>query len=257
MKFRKMHGLGNDFIVMDLLGGGDAEKLKSRARELCDRHFGIGADGQVMILPSETCDAQMRIINSDGTEPEMCGNAIRCVARYLRETGAAGESMSIETLGGVKNITIYENMRASVDMGAPEITGAWVTVVDGARAKFTCVSTGNPHVVTFDALPDGEVLLREGLRISTHPFFPKGVNVEFCQIENPSEITMRVYERGAGATLACGTGATASFFAAHAQGLVENHASVHLTGGTLDFDMLENGHVIMTGPSETSFIGEI
>ena len=262
MDFIKMHGLGNDFIIIDQYARVTVDNPSALARNLCPRGFAVGADGLVLVLPSEIADARMRIFNPDGSEPEMCGNAIRCVARFLYESGHLPRTrMTIETLAGIMEITVrLENghfAAASVDMGAPEITGVCDIPVNSVSAHFTCMSTGNPHAVTHDIWPDDETFRRHGPLIERHSYFPAGTNVEFVRIDSRTHATVRVWERGAGATLACGTGATAVFFSLVNEGLLEKHAVISLPGGDLEFDYMDNGHAVMTGPALTSYKGSI
>jgi len=261
MKFIKMHGLGNDFIVVDCMQRPFEADPAAAAVKLCSRRFSVGADGLVLVLSSDKADARMRIFNPDGSEPEMCGNAVRCVARFLYESGyITGNSIGVDTLAGIMYITITAEdgvfTAASVDMGAPRITGEHRIDIDGAAARFTAVSTGNPHAVTWDVWPDDAVFAECGPNIERHSFFPEGTNVEFCRAESRSHARVRVWERGAGPTLACGTGATASFFSGVTAGLLDKKATMSLPGGDLSFEMLENGHVVMTGPAEEAYRGE-
>ena len=262
MEFIKMHGLGNDFIVIDQFCAQTIADPAQLARSLCPRGFAVGADGLVLVLPSEKADARMRIFNPDGSEPEMCGNAIRCVARFLYESGhVPADKMRVETLAGIMEITLrLENgvfSAASVDMGAPVITAGHAIPVGGADVRFTAVSTGNPHAVTWDIWPDDETFRKYGPVIERHALFPAGTNVEFCRAESRAHAQVRVWERGAGPTLACGTGATASFFAGVKAGILDTHAIMTLPGGDLEFDLLENGHAIMTGPAAEAYRGRI
>ena len=262
MDFIKMHGLGNDFIIIDQVARRTIASPSDLAKKLCARGFSVGADGLVLVLPSEIAHARMRIFNPDGTEPEMCGNAIRCVARFLYESGHRPYThMTIETLAGIMDITIrLENghfAAAGVDMGAPAITGTHIIPINDTDASFTAVSTGNPHTVTWDVWPDDETFRRFGPIIERHPLFPAGTNVEFARVDSRTHATVRVWERGAGPTLACGTGATATFFALHNAGLMDDRAVIALPGGELEFEYLENGHVIMNGPAETSYRGSL
>ena len=262
MEFIKMHGLGNDFIILDgflTTVPGDHAAL---ARMVCDRHFSIGGDGLVIILPAESADAEMRIFNPDGSQPEMCGNAIRCVAKYLYETGHVhAHQMRIKTLAGMMDIKLAlcedKVTKVSVDMGAPRVTGRSEILIVGQSCEFMCVTTGNPHAVTYSIYPEDDVFMKYGPRIERNPVFPEGTNVEFCRVDSPRHISIRVWERGAGPTLACGTGATASFFAGVKAGLLENSVVASLPGGELEFVINEDGHVIMTGPAETAFRGRL
>lgn len=275
MHFTKVHGLGNDFILVNAsTGQGFPDDYTTLAKELCDRKFGIGADGLVLLLDSGVADVRMRIINSDGSEAEMCGNAIRCVAKYLYEQGIARKNeIKVETLAGIivpqvihKN-GVVEAVR--VDMGEPileresiPMKGASGRVineeinVDGQNLSITAVSMGNPHAVIF--VPDISSVEWEdiGPKIENHPLFPRKTNVEFVQVLNPKEVNMVVWERGAGPTMACGTGACAVAVAGALNGLIEKSVTVNLPGGALHIEWAENGHVYMTGPATEVFQGE-
>lgn len=278
MNFTKMHGLGNDFIVI----AGELELpsvASALALRLCDRHFGIGADGLVYILPSERADYRMRIINSDGTEAEQCGNAIRCAAKYIYDHGlvsADRTSLVIETIGAgpqAVELTVRDNVVAAVrvDMGEPVLAGAQVPVlVDaepvlehpieaGGRAfQFTAVSMGNPHCVIFTEDAVHFDLAAWGPKLETHPLFPRRVNVEFATVRDRGYADMRVWERGAGPTLACGTGACATLVAGVISGRMDRSAIVSLAGGELHIEWSEqNNRVYMTGPAETVFKGTL
>ncbi|MBD2846167.1 diaminopimelate epimerase [Paenibacillus sp. IB182496] len=276
MDFTKMHGLGNDFIVIY----GERElpaEAAELATRLCDRHFGIGADGLVYILPSERADYRMRIINSDGSEAEQCGNAIRCVAKYVYDNGhAASQELTIETLGaGVQKVqlTVRDGKaeRVRVDMGEPVLDGLKVpTTVDtdpvldhpievgGREFRFTAVSMGNPHCVIYVDDAAGFDLAAWGPLLETHPMFPRKINVEFVTVKSRSHTDMRVWERGAGPTLACGTGACATVVASALNGLTDRTATVSLAGGDLLIEWSgADNHVYMTGPAETVFSGQV
>ena len=260
MDFVKMHGLGNDFIVIDQYARTTVTDPSALARKLCARGFSVGADGLVLVLPSDIANARMRIFNPDGSEPEMCGNAIRCVARFLYESGhIPSTNMTIETLAGIMRISIrLENGRfaaAGVDMGAPAITGEHTIKIADTDAVFTAVSTGNPHAITWSVWPDDETFRKYGPIVERHPLFPAGTNVEFVRVHSRSHAQVRVWERGAGPTLACGTGGTATFYALMKAGLMENRGVITLPGGDLEYEYLDNGHVIMTGPAETAYRG--
>lgn len=276
MRFIKMHGLGNDFVFLDHFfgtpdGNMDYPKL---AKKLCHRQFGIGGDGLAIILPSEIAHAKMRIFNSDGSEPEMCGNAIRCFARYVYDQGIViDDSMQVETEAGILklNLTIKEGQvqGVRVDMGEPILRADLIPVLGegepvvgqeievlGETYLYTAVSMGNPHCIIiiedFSAL-DFE---RLGPAIEKHPLFPRKTNVEFIQVNSPSELTMKVWERGAGPTLACGTGACAATVAAVLNQRTERDLTVHLPGGDLFIEWGSDNHVYMTGPATYSFKGE-
>lgn len=276
MEFTKMHGLGNDFIVIY----GEKE-LPDQAAELaikwCNRFFGIGADGLVYILPSDKADFQMRIINSDGTEAEQCGNAIRCVAKYVYDHGYVDrENITIQTMGaGVQPVKLtVENGKVSkvrVDMGPPVLEGLQVPTTidanpvlnvpieaDGNEFSFTAVSMGNPHCVIYVDDAVNFDLAAWGPKLEVHPYFPKKINVEFATVKDREHIDMRVWERGAGPTLACGTGACATLVSSVLNGLSERAAWISLKGGDLFIEWSEeDNHVYMTGPAEVVFTGTI
>ena len=258
MRFIKMQGLGNDFL---LVYGQIPEEVASLCRGLCDRHFGVGADGVIYVSPSWIADGRMRIFNADGSEAKMCGNGIRCVGKYLFDRGLVRkDSMTIETLSGVKVLTLtVENDRVSrvaVDMGRAVLEETDVALPEGMGAG-TLVSTGNPHLVVFSEHVEDLPLWGPG--IQQDPRFPDGVNVEFVQVLSPARLRMRVWERGCGVTLACGTGACASVFAAVQRGLCPAGAPVEvdLDGGPLSVTVDTAGHVSMEGPAVTVFEGEI
>lgn len=271
MKFTKLHGLGNDFIIVN--GFSQAPEAPNRlANRLCDRHFGIGADGLILALPSDGADARMRIFNADGGEPEMCGNGIRCLGKFLWDEGLVRKrSMAIETLAGVLRLTLGReegNVRfLTVDMGMPRMRPADIPVnagtnvvnieLDGEPARFFCVSMGNPHAVTFDCYPEDERFRRLGAALERHPLFPQGANIEFCRLRDGGGADVRVWERGDGPTLACGTGACAVLAAGASMGLLPRHAEIHLPGGALEIRWGEDGHMVMTGPAETVYRGEV
>ena len=279
IEFVKMHGLGNDFILVDCVNKslGDSLFLSYLAKKFCDRNFGIGADGLILILPSSKADIQMRIFNSDGTEAQMCGNGIRCFAKYALENKLISKTIfTVETLAGI--ITpelIFKDKEISgikVNMGNPKLKRREIpmigedtlTVVDETLKvnlkqtfKITCVSMGNPHCIIFvndmQSTPVNEI----GPKIENHPIFPEKTNVEFIQILNRKEINFKVWERGVGETLACGTGACAALVASVLNKKSERQAIIHLTGGDLDIEWIENGPIFMTGPAELVFKGEI
>lgn len=278
MQFFKVHGLGNDFILVDLLQQEwpDGERgLSDAARRLCHRQFGIGADGLVLIRPSRQADVAMQIINADGSEAEMCGNAIRCVAKYLCERGGIQkEEIRVETKAGVMvPRLVLEKGRVEavrVDMGPPRLErrdipmigtpGRVVNeplVLEGQTFYVTAISMGNPHCVLF--VPDVEQVDLAGLgpKLENHPAFPRKTNVEFVQVLNTAEVKMRVWERGAGPTLACGTGACATVVASVLNGYTGRLVKVHLPGGTLFIEWAEDGHLYMTGPAQEVFCGQI
>lgn len=274
MEFTKMHGLGNDFIVV-----AGEPRLPDNAPELavklCSRFFGIGADGLVYILPSEKADFMMRIVNSDGSEAEQCGNAIRCVAKYVYDHGmTAGSEITVETIGaGVQKVQLYVQggkvATVRVDMGEPVLQGAQIPMtidsetvidhpieVDGRTFKFTAVSMGNPHCVIYVDDAVNFDLAAWGPKLETHPLFPRRTNVEFVTVKTRGYSDMRVWERGAGPTLACGTGACATLVSSVLNGLADRQGTVSLKGGDLyiEWDEADN-HVYMTGPAEEVFKG--
>mgnify|MGYP002515468991 FL=1 len=274
MRFWKYQGDGNDFVVLDGTSG-DLEIDTEWCVRACDRHFGVGADGVLYIMPGNGTDISMRVINADGSEAEMCGNGIRCVAKHARDAGLVdSDEFTIWTPAGVKKAMVSrgaDDRVASVriDMGAPIVDARTVPVdadgrfldepfeADGVRFRASAVSMGNPHFITFDPLDD-DTVDRLGPVLERHPFFPRKTNVEFCSVEN-GRITIRVFERGAGWTLACGTGACASTVAAALKGLVPfgEPVDVRLPGGWLKITVDENlGYVLMEGPAELVFIGE-
>lgn len=269
VKFTKMHGCGNDYIYFDAIAKPSLIPHPDRtAIKLADRHFGIGGDGIVLILPSTAADFRMRMFNSDGSESEMCGNAIRCVAKYLCDNDyVKGDAVRIETGAGVKAISIVREdgrfVSARVDMGEPilagpkipvhvndePVVGVPVTVAAGRNYAMTCVSMGNPHCVIFvDRLTDEQVLI-DGRELEVNPLFPRRINVEFVEVIARNEVRMRVWERGAGETFACGTGASAVGVAGVLNGLTDRRITVHLLGGDLQIEWSENNHVFMTGPA--------
>ena len=270
MRFTKMHGLGNDFIVVDAIRNSIPDPA-DLARRICQRRFAIGADGLILIGESDCADASMRIYNSDGSEAEMCGNGIRCVAKYLYDSGLCKKTdMAIDTLAGIKPIRLCVDgaavLTATVDMGEPEFEPAHVPVkaetnrvriqLDGHALDFFCVSMGNPHAVTFDLFPDEDAFLRYGAELERHPLFPARMNVEFCRLDGPDSVTVKVWERGAGSTLACGTGSCAVLAAGVELGLLRRSADIHLPGGTLHNEWRDDGHIYMTGPAEVAGMGE-
>lgn len=255
-----------------------SDTLKTRPISACaisDRHFGIGADGLILICPTEKADVRMRMFNADGSESEMCGNGIRCVAKYVYDHGIAQKSpMTIETGRGILTLEIEASQgkarRVRVNMGEPILKSVEIPTmlpgdppvnvpleVDGRIFHVTCVSMGNPHCVTFvDELTD-DLVLRIGPMIENHPAFPARVNAEFVRVDGPGEITMRVWERGSGETWACGTGASAVAVAGVLAGKTERRIIGHLRGGDLELEWSEeDNHVYKTGPAVEVFTGE-
>lgn len=274
MKFTKMHGCGNDYVYINCFNE-TVQDPSALAIKVSDRHFGIGSDGLILICPSTVADFRMRMFNADGSEGEMCGNGIRCVAKYVYDHGMTdAKKISIETGAGIKYLDLtVEDGKVSlvkVDMGEPILAPAEIPVdfagermvnepveVDGKEWNMTCVSMGNPHAVVF--VPDTKSLELEkmGPHFEHHKIFPKRTNTEFVQILSRNEINMRVWERGSGETLACGTGTCASVMACILNGYTEHEVLVHLIGGdlTIHYDEKSN-HIFMTGPAVTVFEGE-
>ncbi|MBL7684587.1 MAG: diaminopimelate epimerase [Deltaproteobacteria bacterium] len=269
MPFTKMHGLGNDFIVINDFDN-QIPDLSKQARILCDRRFGIGCDQLLIVKPSEVADAKMLIFNADGSEVEMCGNGIRCFAQYVRKHGIVSQDeMVIETLAGLIKPVLKGNL-VEVDMGEPVLSGPEIPVnlagmviskplqIEGQTYDITCVSMGNPHCVIFVEDVSAVPLEKIGPRIEHHELFPKRTNVEFVHVLNKRHIQVRVWERGSGITLACGTGACGTAVAAVLNGLTERQITVQLPGGNLEIHWSEkDNHVYMTGPGVEVFTGEI
>lgn len=276
MKFTKMHGCGNDYVYVDCTNE-MIEEPSEVSKYVSDRHFGIGSDGLILICSSDSADFKMVMYNADGSEGAMCGNGIRCVAKYVYDKGLTDKkNISIETKSGIKELELtVEDGKVSlvkVNMGAPILKAKDIPVdidtekcidsdinVDGKNYKITCVSMGNPHAVTFI---DEDVKLfpieKIGPKFENHPMFPDRVNTEFVQVLNRHEVNMRVWERGSGETLACGTGTCATVVACVLNGLTDDEVTVHLLGGDLfiKYDR-ENNTVWMTGPAVIAFEGTI
>ncbi len=275
MEFVKVHGLGNDFIVLDLINRPmNKQSWGKLAVDMCNRYFGIGADGLVLLDKSLIADIKMRIFNSDGTEPEMCGNAIRCVAAYAyQQKIVVNKKLTIETKAGIIKPEIIDadinRALVRVDMGEPILTPQDIPVtlpdeikvvdypidVSGQQVRITCVSMGNPHCVIFVPEINDHLVNSMGPLVEKHQIFPNKTNVEFVRVLDGITLEMRVWERGAGSTLACGTGACASLVAARMQGLVEASATVKLAGGDLFIEWGTDNHVYMTGPAVRVFSG--
>lgn len=275
MKFTKMHGTGNDYIYVNAMQEQVIDP-STLAVNLSDRHFGIGSDGLVLILPSETADFRMRMFNADGSEAEMCGNASRCVGKYVYDKGLTKKTfVKLETKAGIKNLnlTVEEGHVSSVcvDMGEPILEPELIPVrtnrksavllpltIEGVEYEITCVSMGNPHAVLFTSGIDKLNLPETGPKFENHPDFPKHTNTEFVEVINPGHARMRVWERGAGETLACGTGACAVLVAGVLCDLLEPKARIDLLGGSLQIEWnRQNNHVYMTGGATMVFEGEL
>lgn len=260
IKFTKMHGLGNDFVVVDATGTLSAWHPSAKeAAFLQDRHFGIGGDQLLLLYPSDKADLRMAIFNADGSEVEMCGNGIRCCALFARKRGlVAKDEMTIETPAGIMRPVIVGS-EVRVDMGAPKIEGVASAPPEGlALPPMTCVSMGNPHAVFFVFDAESFPVAEWGPQVERHPMFPKRTNVEFVQVLDRKTVRMRVWERGAGITMACGTGSCATYVAAISNGFADATGKVILDGGTLTINWEGEGKsVFMTGPATEVFSGEI
>ncbi len=275
MKFTKMQGLGNDYVYVNCLKEKIADPPEL-ARKISDRHFGVGSDGLIMINPSDKADFEMEMYNADGSRAEMCGNGIRCVAKYVYDYGLTDKTyISVETLAGIKYLDLtVEDGKVSlvkVDMGQPILEPEKIPVaskgsrvvdepllVDGKEYRMTCVSMGNPHAVIFvDEDVKNLPLEKMGPSFENHTCFPKRVNTEFVRVIDRHTAEMRVWERGSGETLACGTGTCAVAVACVLNGLTEDAITVHLLGGDLYIEWdREKNTVYMTGPAEAVFDGE-
>lgn len=275
-KFTKMQGAGNDYIYVNCFEE-KIENINTVAKMVSDRHFGIGSDGLVLICPSDVADFRMDMYNSDGTQAEMCGNATRCIGKYVHDKGLTDKTtVTLETLAGIKilNLNLDENGEVDtvcVNMGSPELVPANIpidsklnrfvqesVIVDGEEYKVTGVSMGNPHAVTYVDNVDDIDIEKIGPKFETHTLFPRKINTEFAQIVDRNTIKMRVWERGTGETLACGTGACATLVAANLSDLVDDEADLVLLGGTLHIKWdKEDNNVYMTGPARFVFDGII
>ncbi len=274
MRFTKMQGAGNDYVYVNCFEEPLPENPAELARRVADRHFGIGGDGLILICSSEVAHARMWMFNADGSEGEMCGNGIRCVAKYVYDHGIARkERLRIETGAGVLDLELFTRddlvERVRVDMSAPRLAAEEIPTtlpgdpvveqklaVAGRELPVTCVSMGNPHCVTFVEELSDEWVLGIGPQVEAHAAFPHRVNAEFVQVISPSEVRVRVWERGSGETQACGTGAAAVCVAGVLTGKTERQVAVHLPGGILELEWEEGGHVFMTGPAVEVFSGE-
>lgn len=269
-----MHGIGNDYIYIDCMDR-VPDNLPRLAIDMSDRHTGVGGDGIILICPSECADFKMRIFNADGSEARMCGNGSRCVGRYVYESHLTDKTtITLETLSGIKTLRLHPDAddkitSVTVDMGIPEIDTSEVPVTfhspqmvneDVATTmgpvKITAVSMGNPHGVTIVDDTDTAPVEILGPELERHPMWPDRANIEFVEVVSPVELRMRVWERGSGETMACGTGACATLVACVLNGLSKRHATIHLLGGDLEIEWdPADSHVYMTGPAETVFHG--
>jgi len=272
--FSKYHGLGNDFLLVDSRDQQEPPISPAQAVRMCDRNFGVGADGVIFVLPTDepNADCRMRIYNSDGSEPEMCGNGIRCMARFMTTLSPESTSYTISTLAGPIVPEVMADDTICVDMGEPILDGPTVPttlpvdaekrvigaplVIDGTEYKVTCVSMGNPHAIIFVDDLDAIDLATVGPKIECNQVFPAKTNVEFVQVLSKTHLKMKVWERGAGPTLACGTGACALLVAAVLEGRAERTCTVTLPGGDLMIDWREETNkIFMTGPAVPVFNG--
>ncbi|MCD4726682.1 MAG: diaminopimelate epimerase [Pirellulales bacterium] len=299
MRLTKMHGAGNDYVYVDCFNQTSPERPDELARKISDRHFGVGGDGLILICPSESADARMRMFNADGSEAEMCGNGVRCVAKYVYDHGLCrNDRLRIKTGRGVLDLELEiadgKVHRVRVDMGEPILEPARIPVElprspDAARIvdfpadeyipvvgqvdnlsylqngwrdrcgldpRITCVSMGNPHAVMYCRDVASVPLEWLGPRFERLSIFPRRINVHFVQVESPSEVIMRAWERGSGATLACGTGACAVCVAGVLTGRTERKLLAHLPGGDLELDWADNNHVHLTGAAVEVFHGQ-
>ena len=274
LRFTKMQGLGNDYVYIDATKA-NIENPSELSKYISDRHFGVGSDGLILICPSDKADFRMRMFNSDGSEAEMCGNGIRCVGKFVYDKKLTDRTLvTIETKAGIKvlklNVKDEEVDTVRVDMGTPILESEKIPVITDEKLAqnlrlnaldksfdFTCVSMGNPHAVTVvDNVSDFDVK-KYGSILEVNEVFPNKTNVEFVEIKDPENIKMRVWERGTGETLACGTGACASVVACNLNGLTKISVNVELLGGNLNIELGEDNHVYMTGPAVTVFEGEL
>lgn len=268
--FTKLHGLGNSYIFIDLITYPCDLPWAELARKVSDKHYGLGSDGLILILPSNVADARMRMFNADGSEGEMCGNGIRCMAKYMVDLGLSGPALTIETAAGVHSITVEKSAQGatlvSVDMGIPSVLPRDIPMsigldsnvpavnvpirVDHSTLSVTGVALGPPHCVVFVDEPSSDYTRRVGQLLEKHPAFPRRTNVNFVKVVSRNQLFMRVWERGSGETLACGTGACASLVAAVLTGRADRRAVVAAPGGELLVDWAADQHVYMRGPAE-------
>ncbi len=277
IKFTKMHGLGNDYVYMDCTKSGVPDNVSSLAQFVSNRHFGIGSDGLILICASDKCDFKMKMYNMDGSEAQMCGNGIRGVGKFVYVKGLTETTeITVETLAGVKvlelNVKNNKVETVKVDMGEPILEAKKIPVISEEKEqvknlkivaldkefKFTCVSMGNPHAITIVEDVDSFDVEKYGSVLEIDEHFPEKANIEFIQVIDRNTIKMRVWERGSGETMACGTGACATAVACNLNELVETQVTVKLLGGDLAIKWnKEDNHIYMTGPATTVFEGEL
>ena len=276
LKFIKMHGLGNDYVYMNAIDQ-EINDRSELAKYVSDRHFGIGSDGLILICPSDKADFKMQMFNSDGSEAEMCGNGIRCVGKFVYDNGLTDKTVvSVETLAGIKilNLNVVDGKveTVRVDMGEPILEAKDIPVIsdehpiknlklkaEDREFRFTCVSMGNPHAITFidDDLKEFDVE-KYGSVLEVDSAFPKKANIEFVNVIDDKSLKMRVWERGAGETMACGTGACGVAVASFLNGYTKRKVEIELLGGKLNIEWNEeDNHIYMTGPATTVYTGEI
>jgi diaminopimelate epimerase len=273
MRFTKMQGAGNDYIYLDCFTNAMPHDPAGLSRKISDRHFGVGADGLILICPSDKADARMRMFNADGSEAEMCGNGVRCVAKYVHDHGLVRKpTLTVETGRGLLTLELEVAggtvRQVRVDMGEPILEGARIaTTLPGNPPvevslpnhplKVTCVSMGNPHCVAFVDQVTDALVLGTGPQVERDAAFPRRTNVEFVRVNRPDDVTMRVWERGSGETLACGTGACAVAVAGVLTGRTQRRITAHLPGGDLQLHWSEaDNRVYMTGPAVEVFSGD-
>jgi diaminopimelate epimerase len=275
MRFTKMHGCGNDYLYVDCFTNPIPHDPAELSRAISDRHFGIGSDGLILICASDKADARMRMFNADGSEAEMCGNGIRCLAKYVHDHGLVRKpALTVETGRGVLNLDLEISggtvRQVRVDMGEPILEGSRIPTtlagnppvdvplqVDDRTFRVTCISMGNPHCVTYVDAIDDHLVHGIGPRVEHHRAFPRRTNTEFVRVIKADEVAVRVWERGSGETLACGTGACAVAVAGALTGRTQRRVTAHLPGGDLQLFWSENdNHVYMTGPAVEVFSGD-
>ena len=269
-----MHGIGNDYVYINCFEEEMKDPVKL-APIISNRHSGVGSDGLILIMPSKAADCKMRIFNADGSEAQMCGNGIRCVAKYVYDHKITQKNpLTVETLAGVKTIQLFtmngKVSSARVNMGKPglmrseipmlgketQVIDETLTISKGISVRITCVSMGNPHCVIFIDNFDKIDVQKNGAEIERHHSFPERTNVHFVKVHSPKEVTMKTWERGSGITLACGTGASAVCVAGVLNKKTERKMLAHLPGGDLELEWAEDGNVYMTGPATEVFAGE-